>query len=1114
MTVRVEEYCKDRHVGAPLTSIHSESSTSVTLPVAVLQYQASLDTQQLGPAWSAQERDQATELVVPLSVFSRLGKDVYAGQLVHIKTQYSGTSRHVARLVPAEAVASHIFSDAACEALQIDEQTCQTTSGQEIACISPILAFNLGLPYAVGEVTHGKDMATWLSKRNSITISVTGQYWPSDSDEHQMAEAWTPARSNKAFHAATHIGLSHIERPQKNPPFSIVDYQDNLAAAAQAMSGGPPKPAKDEVEDTEIDDLSAEQHKQRESDTMTALSEYMRSTHFVCLGDVVALQLKTTPLLGPMLTSAAEKAGGGAAAEVRSLAFLKIFELTAHQDINAHKDDVTTDAVMWKGNISVNVMTVFSCGSALPVGAEAFLLTPPRPRASAAASADLFSLPPPTLGRSAYATLQPHAELHAGKLLCGTWRDVARQFAPALHPAGKPPAPGRGAAAADAVEGWLQARAALLLTGPERGGKTMEVEAAAAALGLHVVEVDCRSLSSSSPMDEAECIMHLQNVIRSARATAPAILLLRRLERIFPNQPNVSVVRRFADTLTAASATLARPYIPEFQPLPDAETLAERDPEEPIPINDLPWAALHARNTTFLRPDGSPANPPQGFTAPRLDALFGRYPPGVVLIAATTSKPADIPTALRRVFTAEVAVPALPEAQRERVLARVLGDASALDADDLRSAAQSTAGFLPCDLGAMACDAVLSVLLDKLGDGERGSDDDVVEEVKGAVGLRAVEGTLEEVRKRTALDLGAPRIPQVAWKDVGGLEHVKKAILETIELPLKYRDLFASGIKRRSGVLLYGPPGTGKTLIAKAVATECSINFMSIKGPELINMYVGESEKNVRDVFERARKAQPCVLFFDELDSLAPRRGNGMDSSHVSDRIVAQLLAELDGIGAGRGDVYVVGATNRPDLLDSALMRPGRLDVLLYVGVDRTADAKNKVLTALTRKFSMAADVDLAALSARIPPQCTGADLYGMCADAWLQALRRRIKELTAAGRVAANSDEVHDLDDVEIQVGMADFTAAFSNLVPSLTVADLDRYDRLQQQYAPERQRAKGLGGSGGGGSGGGGSGGAASSGASSSTQGGAGSSGGGTLKLRPKLPPRRKSESHAVDV
>ena len=125
------------------------------------------------------------------------------------------------------------------------------------------------------------------------------------------------------------------------------------------------------------------------------------------------------------------------------------------------------------------------------------------------------------------------------------------------------------------------------------------------------------------------------------------------------------------------------------------------------------------------------------------------------------------------------------------------------------------------------------------------------------------------------------------------------------------------------GILLYGPPGTGKTLIAKAVATECSLNFLSVKGPELLNMYIGESEANVREIFERARQAKPCIIFFDELDSLAPKRGRSGDSSGVMDRIVSQLLSELDGIH-GSNDLFIIGATNRPDLLDSALLRPGR----------------------------------------------------------------------------------------------------------------------------------------------------------------------------------------------
>lgn len=203
---------------------------------------------------------------------------------------------------------------------------------------------------------------------------------------------------------------------------------------------------------------------------------------------------------------------------------------------------------------------------------------------------------------------------------------------------------------------------------------------------------------------------------------------------------------------------------------------------------------------------------------------------------------------------------------------------------------------------------------------------------------------LAKVRTSYSESIGAPKIPNVSWDDVGGLANVKSDILDTIQLPLEHPELFADGLKKRSGmllniysvvhhlqtcptgILLYGPPGTGKTLLAKAVATSCSLNFFSVKGPELLNMYIGESEANVRRVFQRARDAKPCVIFFDELDSVAPKRGNFGDSGGVMDRIVSQLLAELDGMSSGKGgtDVFVIGATNRPDLLDPALLRPGR----------------------------------------------------------------------------------------------------------------------------------------------------------------------------------------------
>lgn len=188
------------------------------------------------------------------------------------------------------------------------------------------------------------------------------------------------------------------------------------------------------------------------------------------------------------------------------------------------------------------------------------------------------------------------------------------------------------------------------------------------------------------------------------------------------------------------------------------------------------------------------------------------------------------------------------------------------------------------------------------------------------------EDALNKARSSLADAIGAPKIPNVSWDDVGGLADVKSDILDTIQLPLERPELFAEGLKKRSGILLYGPPGTGKTLLAKAVATSCSLNFFSVKGPELLNMYVGESEANVRRVFQKARDAQPCVIFMDELDSIAPKRGNQGDSGGVMDRIVSQLLAELDGMAEGKGGagVFVMAATNRPDLLDPALLRPGR----------------------------------------------------------------------------------------------------------------------------------------------------------------------------------------------
>uniref|UniRef100_A0A336LXA6 Peroxisomal ATPase PEX6 n=1 Tax=Culicoides sonorensis TaxID=179676 RepID=A0A336LXA6_CULSO len=234
-------------------------------------------------------------------------------------------------------------------------------------------------------------------------------------------------------------------------------------------------------------------------------------------------------------------------------------------------------------------------------------------------------------------------------------------------------------------------------------------------------------------------------------------------------------------------------------------------------------------------------------------------------------------------------------------------------------------------------------------------------------------------------------IPKVEWSEIGGLADLKTEIQNSIKLPIKHKHLMGKYMKR-SGILLHGPPGTGKTLIAKAVATEHQINFLSVQGPELLNMYVGQSEENVRAVFANAKANSPCVVFLDELDSLAPNRGNSADSGGVMDRVVSQLLAELDAILADPNcQIFILGATNRPDLIDPALLRPGRFDKLLYVGAFTKQEEKIAVLETVTAPFQLGKEVALAELSKTLKAEITGAEVYALCSNAWLSAVRKTV---------------------------------------------------------------------------------------------------------------------------
>jgi transitional endoplasmic reticulum ATPase len=267
-------------------------------------------------------------------------------------------------------------------------------------------------------------------------------------------------------------------------------------------------------------------------------------------------------------------------------------------------------------------------------------------------------------------------------------------------------------------------------------------------------------------------------------------------------------------------------------------------------------------------------------------------------------------------------------------------------------------------------------------------------------------------------------IPSVRWSDVGGLDEVKQSIVESVEWPIKYPEKFKQiGIEPPRGILLYGPPGCGKTLLAKAVATESEMNFITIKGPEVYSKWVGESEKAIREIFRKGRMASPAVIFIDEVDSLIPRRGGGYSDSGVTGRVISQLLTEMDGLVALQ-DLIVIAATNRPDILDPAMLRPGRFDRLIYVPPP-DEESRLEIFKIYTAEMPLADDVDVQGL-ARETKGYSGADIVALCREAGMQVLR--------------SSDSTH--------VSMADFKRAMDVIGPTITSEMEKWYRSVSKQF------------------------------------------------------------------
>jgi len=449
----------------------------------------------------------------------------------------------------------------------------------------------------------------------------------------------------------------------------------------------------------------------------------------------------------------------------------------------------------------------------------------------------------------------------------------------------------------------------------------------------------------------------------------------------------------------------------------------------------------------------------EALTADRMVTALKEVVTDIRVLIATTTEVETIPDGVRSLFTHELEISAPDEGEREGTLREIIDDRAIRVAHDvdLASIAVKSAALVAGDLVDIVERALVArqVRLEQIASKStfvHGCSQQILVRdvlVSGGENARCIikadfDVAVEAARKNFADAIGAPKIPNVSWDDVGGLENVKDAVMETIQLPLERPELFSKGMKKRSGILFYGPPGTGKTLLAKAIATEFSLNFFSVKGPELLNMYIGESEANVRRVFQRARDARPCVVFFDELDSVAPKRGNQGDSGGVMDRIVSQLLAELDGMSdgdEGAGGVFVLGATNRPDLLDQALLRPGRFDKMLYLGISDTHDKQQTILEALTRKFTMHPEMSLQRVAESLPFTYTGADLYALCSDAMLKAITRQASAVDAKIKALRGGpvttayffDHLATKEDIAVMVTEEDFFAAQRELVGSV---------------------------------------------------------------------------------
>ncbi|MFW9918459.1 MAG: CDC48 family AAA ATPase [Candidatus Thorarchaeota archaeon] len=410
-----------------------------------------------------------------------------------------------------------------------------------------------------------------------------------------------------------------------------------------------------------------------------------------------------------------------------------------------------------------------------------------------------------------------------------------------------------------------------------------------------------------------------------------------------------------------------------------------------------------------------------------MDGLKSR---GQVVVIGATNRVNALDPALRRPgrFDRELEIGVPDETGRLEVLhihsrgmpLTTEGDNNVVD---LQHLAKVTHGFVGADLNALCREAAMKALrryLPHINLEEEEIPQDVLEQLE--VNSEDFMGALREIQPSAVREVFL-EIPNVKWSDVGGLDEAKQELIEVVEWPLKQPEKFVKiGIEPPKGVLIWGPPGCGKTLLAKAVATESEANFISVKGPELLSKWVGESEKAVREVFRKARTAAPAIIFFDEIDAIAPTRGRGSGDSNVTERVVSQLLTEMDGLESMK-DIIVLAATNRPELVDPALLRTGRFDIRVFIK-EPTAKGRSKIFEIYTKQMNLDNDIDFNRLVAETELY-VGSDIKELCRQAGMMAMR----------------------EDVET-VSWRHFEAALKKVPASINADDIERFKKINEQF------------------------------------------------------------------